>query len=76
MSTQEAHAVVMDVAKKTGVSFDNIVSERRYPSYVRARRMVAAELRRRGYSLHRIGCYMQRHHTTILHMLRVEGVCA
>lgn len=76
MSTQEAHAVVMDVANRTGVGFDSIVGDRHYPSHVRARRMVAVELRRRGYSLHRIGRYMQRHHTTILHMLRVEGVCA
>ena len=35
-----------------------------------SRRIVAAHLRKRGYSLPEIGRELNRHHTTIIHLLR------
>ena len=40
------------------------------PQLSDCRRIVAAHLRERGYSLKQIGIELNRHHTTIIHLLR------
>ena len=40
------------------------------PQFVDCRRIVAAHLRTRGFSLKQIGIELNRHHTTVLYLLR------
>lgn len=44
----------------------------RTPQLVDCRRIVAAHLRERGYSLKQIGSELNRHHTTILNLLETH----
>lgn len=72
MSTAVAREVVAQVAAETGVAVELITGENRRPKTARARHIVCQRLRERGYSLTKIGRLMQRHHTTVLHSLRVD----
>ena len=72
MSTAVAREVIAQVSVETGVAVDLIIGENRRPKTARARHIVCQRLRERGYSLSKIGKLMQRHHTTILHSLRVD----
>lgn len=54
------------------VSFDALVLRRRTIPCVRARRAAFVELRKRGWSLPRIGAAAGYHHTTVLHHLEAD----
>lgn len=47
-----------------------IRARNRTPQFVDCRRIVAAHLHERGFSLNQIGIELNRHHTTVLHLLR------
>lgn len=67
-----AQDIVAQVAIETGLPIEIIVGDTRIPPAVLARRLVYQRMKSEGYSLSKIGKLMQRHHTTILHSLRVD----
>lgn len=50
---------------------EGILTASRNLNLVIGRRMIAHQMRREGYSISSIGKLMNRHHTSILHMLRM-----
>jgi chromosomal replication initiation ATPase DnaA len=54
----------------SGLSRERVIHTSKSQPLCDSRRIVAAHLRKRGYSLSAIGRELNRHHTTIIHLLR------
>lgn len=54
----------------TNVRQESVLSSRMFPQYVRFRRIFCVVTRRRGWSLKAISFHLDRHHTSIIHLLR------
>lgn len=56
---------IRNVCKERGLTVSAVLSERRWPEVVDARREVALRLREQGWSYPRIGRALRRDHSTI-----------
>lgn len=66
-----ARAGIEKVLLRHGTPWLDLIVYGRDPKVMMARSEVAAFLHGNGWSLNRIGALMHRHHTTILHMIRM-----
>lgn len=66
--------VISAISSKMRVATEDILGKGNQALYVEARRRVAVELREKGYSLPQIGAAINRHHTTVINLLRTAGV--
>jgi Helix-turn-helix domain len=62
--------LIDDRALISGVPVEEVIGRSHESRLVNIRRDVAKEARKRGYSLQAIGRALNRHHTTIIHLLR------
>jgi len=62
--------LIADLAAVHGFSRDQVLDHLRTPDLARARQGVYAALRLRGWSFHRIGRAMNRHHSTVMYGYR------
>lgn len=69
----ELDAIVIQVAAEHGIDVATLVRRNNGPMAVRIRKEAMKRARTAGYSLPEIGSSLQRHHTTVLHHLRVDG---
>lgn len=70
--TLMARRIVADTALEFGVSVESISGEARMKCFVEARKKVCWRLSRElGWSLPRIGRWVNRDHTTVLHAVRM-----
>ena len=67
------HVVIRRIERAHGVTLEQMQGPQRYRPIVRARWALIAALRERGWSLLRIGRFMNRDHTTVLYALRREA---
>ena len=67
------HVVIRRIERAHGVTLEQMQGPRRYRPIVRARWALIAALRERGWSLMRIGKFLNRDHTTVLYALRREA---
>jgi hypothetical protein len=70
-----AKRVLLEIAQKHGITCAEILGDRRIKAVVEARQEVMRELvdRLPDWSIARIGRFMRRDHTTVLHALKVSG---
>lgn len=61
------------IATSNGSSLSQIREQCRLKSIVQVRRRIVRAMRKQGYSLPQIGRVIDRHHTTVLHLLTQEG---
>jgi chromosomal replication initiation ATPase DnaA len=61
--------ILLSIAES--ISGNGIMSQRRDLNLVVGRRMIAHQMRREGYSLPFIGKCLRKHHTTVIHMLKM-----
>lgn len=73
LRTTVAKRVMQHVSDRTGVSVESMVGSGRSQQVLAARRRTCRLFQRLGYSLPNIGWAMHRHHTTVLHYLRMEA---
>jgi chromosomal replication initiation ATPase DnaA len=71
ISLSAARFIYAQVSERTGVSVDDLLSERRARHVVRARWQVMRAMRDRGASLPMIAKRMLLNHATVLYGLRV-----
>ena len=64
-------AAVEPILQRYETSWLDLIGHNRFVPAMRARAEIASMLRRRGWSLAKIGKLMRRHHTTVLHMIRM-----
>lgn len=57
-------------AAEHGIKLDQLLSGDRHIDIVMARRDIASELRGRGMTYPRIGELLNKHHSSIIHMVR------
>lgn len=57
-------------AAEHGLKLDQLLSSDRHMDIVMARRDIASELRGRGMTYARIGELLNKHHSSIIHMVR------
>jgi chromosomal replication initiation ATPase DnaA len=67
---------VEQIASAAGVTVDQVRGSSRAPALVEVRRIIAAYLRRRGCSLPEVGRFLNRDHTSVMHLLRVPAKAA
>jgi chromosomal replication initiator protein len=72
-SSRSADQILESVARKHGLTLDDLHSPSRKRTLVAARREAATELRTKGLSLTEIGRLMNRDHTTIMNLLGLSG---
>lgn len=61
--------ILLEIAE--GIAGQGILSRLRTLNLVVGRRMIAHQMRREGYSLPFIGKCLRKHHTTVIHMLKM-----
>lgn len=61
---------LISACDRTGLAPERILGSSRDAETVRARRLLAHDLRKMGYSYPEIGRFMGRHHTTIIHLVK------
>ena len=62
--------VIKRIEREYGITLADMQGPRRYRPIVRARWALIAALRERGWSLMRIGAFLNRDHTTVMYALR------
>lgn len=67
-SLETAEQVACEVARMFNVSVEEIRGEARTMRLVDARTVIAFALRQRGFRLHEIGRYLNRHTSSIVHL--------
>lgn len=65
--------LITEVASLTAIPRGVILSKSSSPPVVKARRSISVRARELGYSLPQIGAALNKHHTTILHLLRTHA---
>ena len=73
MSHQSRHTfreISSEVLKKYQMSMDELLDQNQQKRYVQARREIAVQMHRQGFSLKQIGNHLDRHHTSVLNMLK------
>jgi len=61
---------LLRVCDKSGLTAERILGPSRDRETVRAKRLLAVDLRGMGYSYPEIGRFMRKHHTTIIHLVK------
>ena len=64
-------AEIEPILQRYETAWLDLIGHNRFAPAMRARAEVASMLRRHGWSLAKIGKLMRRHHTTVLHMVRM-----
>ena len=62
--------ILESVAEQTGIVVTRIIGRENTQRVVEARRLVSIQARQLGYSYPRIGAALNKHHTTIIHLVR------
>lgn len=65
----EVRQVMAEIAQSRGLTTSMVLSTKREPRFVEARREIAITLSKRGYSMTLIGLALRKDHTTIGHYL-------
>ena len=61
---------IQDILDKHGFTFAEVQSRQRDARLIACKKEIAQYLRDKGYSYPRIGNFMNKHHTTIINLLK------
>lgn len=70
VSAGDAGAIITQWVESQGLTMAQLKSANRDPQMVECRRRVSKYLRHHGWSMPAIGRFIDRDHTTVLHLLR------